>query len=164
MILGFTGTLKGISRKQEIALTIRMARLAPSALIHGGAVGADTTAHRIALIPPRSVKRIDVYPCSVSRFVYWGDMECPRDILYTVYTVKKPLVRNRIIAKACNHLIACPRTVNETLRSGTWATVRYAIAAGKPVTIINPDGTSYIRDPTPRDAAPSDTVGDLFVR
>lgn len=54
---------------------------------------------------------------------------------------KKNLVRNRDIVNACEWLIACPRTQEEELRSGTWATIRYARKMGRRITIINPDGT-----------------------
>jgi hypothetical protein len=37
--------------------------------------------------------------------------------------------------------VAAPRTPIETLRSGTWATVRYARAYGRPVWIVLPDGS-----------------------
>jgi hypothetical protein len=47
------------------------------------------------------------------------------------------LARDRVIANACHILIAAPLTDKEELRSGTWATVRYARQAGKPVVMLS---------------------------
>lgn len=52
-----------------------------------------------------------------------------------------PLERNHRIVDACDVLIACPKDAQEQLRSGTWATVRYARKQGKRVIVITPDGT-----------------------
>jgi hypothetical protein len=37
--------------------------------------------------------------------------------------------------------LACPRGYTEELRSGTWATIRYARKTGVPYVIIFPDRT-----------------------
>jgi hypothetical protein len=46
------------------------------------------------------------------------------------------LVRNHAIVEACNLLIAAPHTDREVLRSGTWATIRYARSLGVTVLIL----------------------------
>lgn len=46
-----------------------------------------------------------------------------------------------MIAETCDRLLAFPNESWEANRSGTWTTVRYARAAGKPVTLVLPDGT-----------------------
>jgi len=71
-------------------------------------------------------------------------------IIYeTIYPVKsrrikhkrKPaLKRNHDVVDACDLLIACPHTKKEVLRSGTWATIRYAKKVNKKMIIINPNG------------------------
>ncbi len=48
------------------------------------------------------------------------------------------LTRNHDMVDVADRLIAMPRTDEEELRSGTWATVRYARAKGVPVTLIVP--------------------------
>lgn len=48
--------------------------------------------------------------------------------------------RNHDIVDATEWLIATPKKFEE-IRSGTWATVRYAKKVKKPVTIIWPDGS-----------------------
>ena len=47
------------------------------------------------------------------------------------------LARNRRIVAQCTVLVAAPLTDKEELRSGTWATVRYARKAGKPVVMLS---------------------------
>ncbi len=54
---------------------------------------------------------------------------------------KKPyLARNRDIVNAADVLIAGPGGMEEIMRSGTWATVRYARKKQKPVIIVYPNG------------------------
>lgn len=50
------------------------------------------------------------------------------------------LARNHKIVDAVQEMLACPGEVMEQLRSGTWATIRYARRVGKPVHVILPDG------------------------
>ena len=50
------------------------------------------------------------------------------------------LVRNRAIVDAADVMIACPDGP-ERLRSGTWATIRYARKVGKDLCVIGPDGS-----------------------
>jgi predicted Rossmann fold nucleotide-binding protein DprA/Smf involved in DNA uptake len=45
------------------------------------------------------------------------------------------LVRNDVLATACTHLVAFPRTGKEQQRSGTWSTVRRARRMGRPVLV-----------------------------
>jgi hypothetical protein len=52
------------------------------------------------------------------------------------------LARNRAIVREADVLIACPRGATEQLRSGTWATVRYARRIGVRVMLIAPDGST----------------------
>lgn len=49
--------------------------------------------------------------------------------------------RNKAIVDAVQHLYVMPDDFEEKLRSGTWATWRYAQKTGTPWTIIFPDGT-----------------------
>ena len=87
---------------------------------HGGARGADKQA------------------LAVARRLGWvGREHTPRG-----NTSEWLLARNRRIVASVDELVACPRGFTEELRSGTWATVRYAREAGIPRTIIWPDGTT----------------------
>ena len=107
-----------------------------------------------ALAPPRGVPipkqfldamiHCDVYPILL-RERFWRDRWVDRhDMAFKTMTLHgpfaDPLARNRIIAARCDALLACPAEPDEQLRSGTWSTIRYARKAGKPITIIRPDG------------------------
>src|SRR5687767_7025732 len=98
---------------------------------HGGAVGADSEAHRAAPWCP-----ITVHLCSESR-----RLEFAGQVGVTIIDPLPPLVRNRVIVDSTDRLIAAPAGFAEEQRSGTWATVRYARRQGKPITIVWPDGT-----------------------
>lgn len=54
------------------------------------------------------------------------------------------LWRNHQIVDATSALIAAPFGFEEELRSGTWATVRYARKLGRPVRFFWPDGTTSL--------------------
>lgn len=134
MILGFTGAQTGMAHEQRISVDSFFANTPVSALHHGGCIGADFDAHVIAseigldivIHPPIDTKKIA------------QDLDGP-----TVIDVRKPrdyLARNQDIVDDCEHLLAAP-SGKERVRSGTWATVRRARKAGKPITIIYPDGT-----------------------
>lgn len=51
-----------------------------------------------------------------------------------------PLVRNRFIVDESDTMFAFPFTEREVLRSGTWATVRYALKVKKPLYLVGPSG------------------------
>lgn len=134
MHLGFTGTQIGCEDAQVKALARLLVELAPSHLHHGDCVGADELAHRIARAAGISV---ELHPPTVDAKRAFCEMlrgevtRPPADYL----------VRNRAIVNATAALLACPREEEgETLRSGTWATVRYARSAGRPVYIVRPSG------------------------
>jgi len=54
---------------------------------------------------------------------------------------KPYLERNHNIVDESELLIACPKSKEEELRSGTWATVRYARKKGVRIILIYPDGS-----------------------
>ena len=151
MILAFSGTRRGLTAYQRRNLVTCLAAL-PERLFHGGAVGADEEVDALLaplyweserrrgaiLDPPEGIEYpIVVYPASIERRRYWT-----RDVRFSavreIEDPRPPLDRNRIIARCADRLLAAPATLTEILRSGTWATVRYAHAAGRPVTILLP--------------------------
>ena len=97
---------------------------AKDTLHHGDCIGADTEAADIAFELGYTDDRIIVHPSTLEH-------KRAHNPHGTVLPVKPPLERNTDIAKACTILIACPNTTAEQQRSGTWATVRRARAAGK---------------------------------
>ena len=153
MILGFSGTRKGMTPAQRAALPSVLAAL-PERVLHGGAVGSDTEFDEwiAPIIANSQTAFIEIYPATDERRVYWGNHDrgfpgCRGIIVKAVACSDHfesrpwpPLERNRIIAERCDALLACPSEPTEQLRSGTWATVRYARKAGKPVTFVMPSG------------------------
>ena len=52
------------------------------------------------------------------------------------------LARNRDIVDASDLMLACPAEQQEVLRSGTWATIRYALKRDKHLIVIHPNGAA----------------------
>ena len=127
---GFTGTRRGISVAQQGWLsdlfTFR------HSLHHGACVGADETAHHLALGLGNKV--VVHPPADRSQMMV---LIAHHPIL--VLPPRPYLRRNRDIVDACELLLACPDG-EERLRSGTWATIRYAVKIGRSVLICYPDG------------------------
>ena len=68
---------------------------------------------------------------------------CKSDV---VYQPMEYLDRNKAIVEDSDVMIACPKGMDEVLRSGTWATVRHARKIGVPRVIIYPDGKYVYED------------------
>lgn len=56
----------------------------------------------------------------------------------TVHKAKPPLDRNRDIVNGSDVMLVAPRERKEELRSGTWATYRYAREQGKTCIVVWP--------------------------
>ena len=127
-ILGFTGTQEGMTHDQRMIFVDAILYFNPVQFRHGDCVGADKEAHDIvrAMLPDCNIV---VHP------PIKGDKRafCNADI---VLATREYLDRNRDIVDCCDILIAAPKSAKEELRSGTWATVRYAKKSCKPVKLI----------------------------
>lgn len=133
MIVGFTGTRRGMTDEQ--AHTVRQYLLAwrPEEVHHGDCVGADEQFHNMAQGEARVVIHPPVEPAYRAH--------C--DGHNTVIRPPRPyLDRNQDIVDASDALLATPKEHSEVLRSGTWATVRRAREAGLDLVIINPKGAT----------------------
>ena len=136
--VGFTGTQEGATRYQlrHLARYFRIILyqhpLVQCVLHHGDCIGADEDAHRIA--KRMQFKMILHPPVDNAKRAFCrlrdGD-EAREEFPY--------LIRNQHIVDESVHLFACPKTTKEQLRSGTWATVRYARKLNVPVKIIPPN-------------------------
>jgi hypothetical protein len=127
MIIGFTGTRNGMTVYQRQVLTSFLTLLHPEEFHHGDCVGSDAEADGIArslgipivIHPPTNPK--------ARAYCYRdGDTQLPEEDY---------LDRNMKIVEQSDFMLAAPDGP-ETLRSGTWSTVRYSVAVGKPVTIL----------------------------
>ena len=128
MIAGFTGTQIGMTDKQKETFKKLIEKC--DELHHGDCVGADSDAHNIA---KELGKRVHIHPPINSSKRAFND----GDILNNP---KEYLDRNHDIVDSSDFLIATPKGMNEELRSGTWATIRYARKRNKKVVIIYPNG------------------------
>lgn len=129
MIIGVTGSERGMTDKQFDWLRDNLIDLGATELHHGDCVGVDSVAHDLA---SELRLRVVVHPPTI-----------PDKRAYCVgpnvlHLPTKPyLIRNHDIVDACGTLLALPDGP-ERLRSGTWATVRYARRVGRPVLIRLP--------------------------
>lgn len=143
MIVGFTGTTAGPTERQHAAMAVFLRRIPMTRFVHGGARNCDTFAHHIARRWHPDIC-IEIHPCPINSGVtVWmpaGNCE--------IYPDLPPLARNRVIVSRIHGLLAVPRTAEEVIGSGTWATVRYAREIGCPVYIIRQDGKLVCDPPT----------------
>lgn len=139
---GFTGTQRGMTILQINTVTKLIEGLinkSDTQMIfhHGDCVGADEQAHAIAF--ERGVL-IHVHPPTKrhKRAFTKGWTWCEPPAEY--------MVRNRVIVQyGLDGLIAVSETMYEQVRSGTWATVRYArLLKRKPIWIVLPDGSLHM--------------------
>lgn len=119
MNIGFTGTQRGLTEFQKQTLTdiVNSLPLVKCTFNFGMCWGADTEAYHIIKESVRDIKIIG-YPGTVTQ-----STSMKVDVLNPV---EKFLIRNRKIVDNSQLLIVCPKNDKEELRSGTWATYRYA--------------------------------------
>jgi hypothetical protein len=126
-VVGFTGTQKGMSKRQKESLKEALSD-GVTELHHGDCIGADAQADTIArelgidvvIHPPiNALKRAF---CAKAGDVVWEPAPY--------------LERDHDIVDETEELIAAPHGDKEELRSGTWATIRYARQLDKTVTIL----------------------------
>jgi len=131
MKVGFTGTQEGMSvRQRKKLISVLRALSVPYPIDefhHGDCIGADKQFHEIVNDPERT-------------YIHPPINEVKRAWCYSKHILKsKPyLDRNHDIVNSTDVLIVAPKTNQEVLRSGTWATLRYALVIGKIVMPIYP--------------------------
>jgi hypothetical protein len=131
-IIGFTGTKMGMTNRQKNVFSSIVANALE--LHHGDDSGADLDAHNIA-------RKYGVdFIFFNNPYKYYIRAFCQGD-----YTMPEApfLKRNKNIVDYTDLLVACPNGFEEVIRSGTWATWRYAVKQEKLWIIIWPDGTNH---------------------
>jgi hypothetical protein len=132
--IGFTGTQEGITDAQVAATTRTFVELGMTRLHHGSCVGADAWSHYLARVMGVSVELHP--PVNTSKMA-------PCEMLpgEVTHAPRPYLDRSHDIIDLSFSLVATPKEeVGETMRSGTWATVRYARKRRRPICIIRPSG------------------------
>ena len=137
--VGVTGTQSGCSVNQFNRLEQLLYKIyvlySPYGsvwLSHGDCVGVDEETHylakpigyKIRVHPPSNIKKR-------ANCTGYDVMEMPQ-----IYSI-----RNHDIVRVSDYMLVVPNQEIELVRSGTWATCRYARQRDKPHTIILPNGS-----------------------
>ncbi len=119
LIVGVTGTQRGMDAGQLQRLSTFLASRVDhiTALHHGDCIGVDEQAHHIA-------RNLGIYIVGHPPINSRKRAFCECDELCEP---EEYLDRNHTIVDECDILLVIPLTNMETLRSGTWATKRYAM-------------------------------------
>lgn len=129
--VGFTGTQVGMTGEQAASVNNLLGMWVPGEFHHGGCVGSDVQAAELARVWGYKTVR---HP---------GDTPSKQDAKFLdddSRMVLPNLARNHVIVDEVELMIAAPRQDQEVQRSGTWATIRYARKAARPLYIVFPDG------------------------
>jgi hypothetical protein len=138
-MIGFTGTRQGMTDEQKLMVMDMLTQLEPAQVFHGDCTGADADFDYIC--KGLGIIR-EIYPGTDSYGLSPTRAYCDAEIQHPSLPY---LVRDKIIAeKGVDGLMACPKSVHEERRSGTWATVRYARKLGRRVWILYPGGSFKI--------------------
>ncbi len=138
--IGITGTQHGGTPAQLATLRQFLLPSATAELHHGDCIGVDAEAHAIMLAIKQDP---DLYGAR-QIIVHPPDRPSKRAFCegYDFIWPEAPyLMRDQDIVNSTSLLIAVPHADKGQLRSGTWATVRYATRRGKLVLIILRDGS-----------------------
>lgn len=130
MQVGFTGTSRGMNQRQINTLIVWLTGNFPEYAHHGDCIGADAEFHDLVRNHVSGCT-IYIHPPADSKKRAW----MKGDVTLSTYPY---LERNHNIVDASEIMLAAPATYNEQLRSGTWATVRYARRKSKPVILFYP--------------------------
>lgn len=134
MKIGFTGTRAGLTEAQAKTLSAWLKTLlshGAAAAVHGDCVGAD--AEFDALCAGLGMDRV-CRPCDLPEFRAQTGAK-------SIAAPEPPLDRNKRIVEDATLMLACPFGRKERYRgSGTWATIRAARRAERPLILVYPDG------------------------
>ena len=138
MVVGFAGTRQGMTLEQQRALRTLLTIYNGGVLHHGDAVGADAQAHEMAI---ELGYIIVIHPPLLTEERAFKTAACVRE-------PAPYLLRNKAIVRETEVLIAAPEGA-ETIRSGTWSTVRFARRVKRPIRVVLPDGEVWDDDAEP---------------
>jgi hypothetical protein len=141
MRVGFTGTRRGMTPEQWMAVHSLLQQWKVTSAIHGACHGADREFDQLVrhLHPLVFMHLRPSNPSQAewARRQQYGPLDPHR---VSVYPEAPPLVRNRAIVSVSDRMIATPGTATEVMRSGTWATIRWARRVGRCLWLVWPDG------------------------
>lgn len=139
--IGYTGSQYPMSARTRITLHLIMSELveefqdyATKHLHHGDCINGDEEAAKIGHALGFIVHAHPPFNERKRAFSEFNDV---------IHAPKDYIPRNHDIVDGSSILIATPHTMNEVIRSGTWATIRYARQLNRELCIIFPDGTEH---------------------
>lgn len=136
--VGFSGSREGMTTNQALMVTALLGAFVPSSFHHGDCIGSDNQAHFLARGYSRALL-IHTHPGHLPAYQAGalGDIKHPQ---------KYTLDRNHDIVDQSDIMLFTPKEAEPVLRSGTWATFRYALSLEKPMVLIKPNGSSIFYD------------------
>lgn len=137
-LVAITGTRKGITLKQRATFELWLGFGKVGTLCHGAAIGAD---EEIAIRCKEFGCKLLAFPCNIAS----QQSKKAIEISDEVFDEEPPLTRNRNMVDYALSVMAFPATMAEEMRSGTWATIRYANKKGINVQMFWPNGESNYR-------------------
>ena len=141
--IGFTGSRTGLSDPQKATLETFISTMEVSRFHSGDCKGCDAQAFKIVRrLRPNAYLAVHPPSNKSMRAYCRPDQGCG-----IIHPPKECLARNRDIVNTTDLLLATPDTIREKLRSGTWATIRFARKVFKPIVYIFPDGTLKLEKP-----------------
>jgi len=142
MKIGFTGTQEGMTSEQysELAVVIKTLIVQTTEAHHGDCDGSDEEFHECVVKTASFLGDANILmgihpPINESKRAFCASGHIK------MYPPKEYLDRNHDIVDIVDFMIATPKEMEEVLRSGTWATIRYSKKTHKDLCIIYPDGT-----------------------
>ena len=127
MKVGFTGNRQGLSDRQKDLINDFLKHNQVTEVHHGDCLGADADFHDLCHDHYPQIN-IYIHPPTDSKM---RAFKLSNNILKSYLYIK----RNHNIVNETDILLACPFIEKEELRSGTWATIRYARKIGKSVNV-----------------------------
>lgn len=160
IVVGFTATQRGLTKAQNDVLHDMMMEAFGRVreAHHGDCIGGDQQID--AMLDLYNIDTV-IHPPTINTKRAWcarhwamrmkfGEMlggKPPNRNKVTELPPRPYLTRNHDIVRVSRVLIAAPGEMTEQLRSGTWATVRYARKLGRTIRLIMPDGSKRIEPP-----------------
>ena len=136
VMIGFAGSRRGLTDGQRWLVRQVFGSFDAFELHHGDCVGADAEAHAIA--EELGCRHIHLHPPVEEKLRAHCEARQDPDWMMWVHDPLPYLKRNRAIVDAAELVVVCPAQSFEVLRSGTWATYRYAVRRKKPTVLITP--------------------------
>ena len=149
MKLGFTGSQSGMNQFQKNEFTKLLDQFKPDELHHGDCIGSDAQAHELFINwhlknREHGEKRVIVIhpPSNFQKSAMLWQKWQPKDngLIKSLRVPLAYLERNKEIVNETELLIATPKELEHTLRSGTWTTIRYGWHCKKQVIVVPPIG------------------------